>query len=129
MEITHNPVSWFEIPVGKMERAIKFYEAVFDFKLERHQFPSIDMAWFPWIIGSEGSGGSLVYHEDFYIPSKEGPLIYFTAFSGDLNNELARVEPNGGKVTVPKTRVSEEHGYCAVFIDTEGNRVAMHSIR
>jgi predicted enzyme related to lactoylglutathione lyase len=42
----NNVVGWFEIPVKQMERAIQFYETVFDLKLTRHQIGSLDMAWF-----------------------------------------------------------------------------------
>jgi predicted enzyme related to lactoylglutathione lyase len=124
-----NPVGWFEIPVTDMERAMKFYETVFGFKLERHQMVKVDMAWFPWQQDGLGAGGALVFNAEFYHPAppKQGVLVYFTAHSGDLSNELARVESAGGKVLVPKTQISEEYGYMAVFLDSEGNRVAMHS--
>lgn len=130
MNTQKNPVGWFEIPVTNMERAIRFYKTVFGHKLERHTMQKIDMAWFS-MDNPEGAGamGSLVYNADFYRPSLEGTLVYFTAFSGDLSNELQRVEGAGGKILVPKTQISEEHGFMAVVIDTEGNRIAMHSRR
>lgn len=127
MEPTHNVIGWIEVPVSDMERAIKFYETVFDFKLSRNQMGPLDMAWFPWVENAIGSGGSLVRHPDYYKPSSEGTLIYFTAFSGDLDNELKRVEPAGGKVLQAKTFISEGYGYMAVILDTEGNRIALHS--
>ncbi len=122
-----NVVGWFEIPTSNMDRAVKFYEAVMGYELSRHQMGPLDMAWFPWVEGGIGSPGSLVYHKEAYKPSMDGALVYFTAFSGDLNNELSRVEPNGGKVLVPKTQIAEDYGYMGVFMDTEGNRVALHS--
>jgi len=127
MDVTHNVVGWIEIPVQDMDRAIKFYEAVLGYSLERHQMGPLDMAWFPWVPDSIGSGCSLVYHEDFYKPSSDGVVIYLTAFSGDLANELSRVEPNGGKILQPKKQISPEHGFMALFLDTEGNRIAFHS--
>jgi predicted enzyme related to lactoylglutathione lyase len=123
----NNVAGWFEIPVMNMERAIKFYENVLEVKLERNQLGSLDMAWFPWIPEGYGSGGSLVLHPDYYKPSTEGVLIYLTAHSGDLANELSRVEDAGGKVLRGKTRISEEHGFMALITDSEGNRIAMHS--
>lgn len=123
----NNVVGWFEIPVTNMERAINFYEKVFSLKLERHKMGELDMAWFPFVEGN-GAMGSLVYHEKFYKPSStDGVLIYFTAHSGDLVNELAKVESTGGKVIKPKTLIREDIGYMALFIDTEGNRIALHS--
>ena len=127
MEIKHNPVGWFEIPVENMERAIHFYEKVFEFKLNRQQMGPLDMAWFPTFDDQIGSSISLVKDHEFYEPSNKGTLIYFTAFSGDLANELNRVEQAGGKVMVPKTQINPDIGYMAVFIDSEGNRVALHS--
>ena len=121
-----NAVGWFEIPVSNMERAIKFYESVFDYKLERHQMGELDMAWFPF--GDlPGAPGSLVHHKEFYKPSTDGTLIYFTCHSGDLKNELSKVEPSGGKILVPKTLITKDIGYMAVCMDTEGNRIALHS--
>ncbi|MCU0370010.1 MAG: VOC family protein [Bacteroidales bacterium] len=127
MEPKHNVAGWFEIPVTDMERAIRFYETVFEFKLSRNQMGPLDMAWFPWVEESTGSGGSLVCHPDYYKPSSDGVLIYLTAFSGDIDHELSRVNEAGGKVVQQKTLIAEGYGYMAVFIDSEGNRVALHS--
>ena len=74
-----------------------------------------------------GSGGSLVYFPDGYKTSADGVLVYLTANSGDLANELTRVEDAGGKILQDKTQISEEHGFMAILIDSEGNRVALHS--
>lgn len=123
----NNAVGWFEIPVANMERAIKFYETVFEIKLDRHQMGPLDMAWFVWVQGGNGAPGSLVYHAEYYKPSSDGTLVYFTAHSGDLNNELSRVEKAGGKVLQPKTQISEEYGYMALLLDSESNRIALHS--
>ena len=120
-----NAVGWFEIPVADMERAMKFYEAVLEVKLERNMVGEIDMAWFPMVEG-KGAAGSLVFHKEWYTPSQEGTLVYFTAYSGDLSNELSRVESAGGKVLMPKHSIGE-YGFMAVVLDTEGNRIALHS--
>lgn len=127
MEITHNVVGWFEIPVADLDRAIRFYETVFGFTLDRQQVGSADMAWFPFMETGMGSPGALIFQPENYKPSDQGTLVYFTAFSGDLANELGKVEKAGGKVQVPKTEISPDIGFMGVFIDTEGNRIAMHS--
>ena len=126
MELARNIVGWIEIPVAEMNRAIKFYETVFDYKLERHEMGELDMAWFQFAKLS-GAPGSLVYHKEFYNPSMDGTLVYFTCMSGDLSNELAKVESAGGKVLMPKKLITEEIGYMALCVDTEGNRIALHS--
>ena len=123
-----NVVGWFEIPVIDMERAIKFYETVFDFEISRNTVDGLDMGWFPWVDKGVGSGGSLVLQPEQYKPSSDGVLVYFSAQSGDLKNELGRVEAAGGKVVMEKNLIAEEFGYMGVFVDTEGNRVAMHSL-
>ena len=122
-----NVVGWFEIPVLNMERAIKFYETIFGYTLARHTLPQIDMAWFPMNPDGMGAMGSLVYNEKFYKPSTNGTLVYFTAVSGDLDTELSKVENAGGTVTIQKTKISDDYGFMAQFIDTEGNGIAIHS--
>lgn len=121
----NNIVGWFEIPVMDMDRAVKFYEAVFNIKLSRNPMGALDMSWFPSANG-HGASGSLVHHE-YYQPSADGVLIYFNCPSGDLSNELSRVELAGGKVLIPKRLISDEVGHMAVLKDTEGNRIALHS--
>jgi predicted enzyme related to lactoylglutathione lyase len=123
----NNMVGWFEIPVTNMERAIAFYERVFELKLDRHPMGELDMSWFPWSEEGSGSPGTLIHYPAAYKPSTEGVLVYFTAHSGDLANELSRVEAAGGKVLQGKTQISEDHGFMALLIDSEGNRVALHS--
>jgi len=123
-----NMLGWFEIPVTNMERAMKFYEALFDVNLERHKMEALDMAWFPWDPSGYGSGGTLVHNEKHYRPSHDGVLVYFTAKSGDVSVELSKVKVLGGKVLQEKKSIGE-HGFMGLFEDTEGNRIALHSMR
>jgi hypothetical protein len=123
-----NIVGWFEIPVTNMDRAMKFYETVLGIKLSRNQLGLLDMAWFPWVEEGKGSAGSLVCHPDHYKPSMDGVLIYLTTQTGDLSEDLQRVEKAGGEIIQPKTLIAEDYyGYMAIFIDSEGNRIALHS--
>ena len=124
-------VGWFEIPVLDMDRAVKFYNKVFQIEINKQQFGPTAMGWFPFPTDSEakGSGGSLIHNPEHYKPSEEGSLVYFTSHSGDINDELSRIEAAGGEILKPKTRISEDHGYMALFKDTEGNRVALHSLK
>ena len=121
-----NAIGWFEIPTSNMDRAKAFYETVFTTSIEIVEMGPFIMGWFPDIPDAPGASGSLVYHED-YTPSTNGTLIYFSSKTGDLADELSKVESAGGKVLQPKTMISEEHGYMAIFLDTEGNRLALHS--
>jgi len=124
METTSVKVGWFEIPVNEMERAMKFYQEVFNTKLARNTLGALDMAWFPSNDGP-GAEGALVHHAEFYEPSLIGTLVYFA--SENITDELSRIEPAGGSVIIPKTEISAEIGFMAVFKDSEGNRVALHS--
>jgi hypothetical protein len=120
-------ISWFEIPVADLDRARKFYEAIFGSTLhERNLANQLRMAVFP--VESGAVGGALCQHPGFYRPSHDGTLVYLNG-DPDLQLVLSRVAPAGGKVIVPKTQISPEHGYMAVFEDSEGNRIALHSRR
>ena len=119
-------VGWFEIPVLDMDRAIKFYEEVFECSLNKQIMGDFQMAWFPWDEEGKGAGGSLVYHQEFYqISEKAGVLVYFS--SEDCKVELSRVEKAGGKVFISKRLIAPDIGYMGVFFDSEGNRMAIHS--
>ncbi len=118
-----NAVNWFEIPVKDMSRAKKFYSSVFNKELMDMNNPEMEMSAFPWKDDAPYSAGALVKCEG-YEPSKVGTVVYFRC--DDLENELGRIEANGGKTLVPKTSIGE-HGFIAHFSDTEGNRVALHS--
>jgi predicted enzyme related to lactoylglutathione lyase len=110
-----------------MERAMKFYETVFEVSFTRQQVAGEDMAFFPWVDKSMGAGGGLVHHPEHYTPSADGVLIYFTSFNDDVSVDLERVEGAGGKVLMPKKLIAPDIGYMALFLDTEGNRIALHS--
>jgi predicted enzyme related to lactoylglutathione lyase len=127
MKPKNNAVGWFEIPTIDMDRAIKFYETILGYKLQRNKMGPLDMAWFPSIENGLGSTGSLVCHKDYYKPSSDGVLIYLTSPSGDISTELSRINEAGGKIIQPKTLISEDIGYMGLFIDSEGNRIALHS--
>jgi predicted enzyme related to lactoylglutathione lyase len=119
-------IDWFEIPTADLERACAFYEKIFEFKLQPMELANrLRMAMFP-VNPAESVGGALCHHPEFYTPSQTGTLVYLNA-DPDLAAVLGRVEKAGGKILVPKTQISPEYGFMAVFLDSEGNRVALHS--
>lgn len=125
MDGSVNILNWFEISVGDIARATKFYETIFSVKLQQMEMMGMKMAMFP---GEDMNGkvsGGLV-EGPMHKPSMDGAKIYFNG-NPDLDIALSKVETAGGKVTMPKTQISPEIGYMAFFIDTEGNGVAMHS--
>jgi len=125
MRTMKNALNWFEIPARDIKRAKAFYEAIFDVQLgDTVLANNLKMALFPTETGTVG--GALCEHPDFYHPGYQGPLVYLNG-NPDLQIVLDRIPRFGGKVLVPKTQISEQYGCMAVFEDTEGNRLALHS--
>lgn len=127
MELKQNMVAWFEIPVQDLERATKFYEKVFDISLSPQDMGPMQMAFFPYNDELPGAPGGLVYYPEEHQVSQDGVLIYFNSLTGDIDTELSRVEKAGGKILSPKRLIAEDIGYMAVFIDSEGNRIALYN--
>ena len=120
-----NAINWFEIPTLDMERAVKFYETIFDIKMRQMNLPGYQTSIFPPDETSGKSTGALV-KSDFHKPSEGGVLIYLNA-NPDLQLVLDRVEAAGGKIVHVKTLVTKEIGYFGLIIDSEGNLLALHS--
>lgn len=116
-----NAINWFELPVIDFPRAKKFYEEIFASKMHEENMGPHQMGFFP----GDGVSGAIVKAEG-YKPSMDGALIYLAA-GEDLTDVMNRIEGAGGKVLHPKMKVTDEIGYIAVFSDTEGNKVALHS--
>ena len=124
----NNAISWFEIPSTDLDRAQKFYESIFGITLNAIDLPNIKMRLFPLDDPMNGIGGAIVNSGGFHKPSvTDGPLIYLNG-NPDLQSVLDKVENAGGKIMVPKTEISPEYGFMGVFIDTEGNRIGLHSL-
>jgi predicted enzyme related to lactoylglutathione lyase len=125
MDSSANILNWFEISVSDIARAKKFYETIFSTALEEMDMMGMKMAAFPYDPMSGKLSGALVQSE-MHKPSADGVKIYFNG-NPDLDTALSKVEAAGGKVTMPKGKISDEIGYMGFFIDTEGNAVALHS--
>ena len=123
--MTHS-ISWFEIPTIDLARAQKFYETILGLELIPMDMPGIQMRMFP-VPDHTFISGALTYAPDFYEPQANGTLVYLNA-NPDVQHILDRVEAAGGKIIVPKTEISPDIGFMAVIHDTEGNRVAFHSV-
>ena len=121
-----NAISWFEIPSDNLDRAQQFYEAIFDIEMIAMDMEHIQMRLFP-MQDMMGVGGAICNSGGFHKPSStDGPLIYMNG-SPDLKHILNKVKEASGKILVPKTEISPEYGFMAVFIDCEGNRIGLHS--
>lgn len=120
-----NAINWFEIPVNNMDRAKKFYETILGVDLALNEMGPTVMAWFPLENDAPGAAGTLL-KADGFTPSYEGSLVYFSV--QDIEAVLNKINSNGGKTLNPKTSIGE-YGFYAHFEDSEGNRVALHSVQ
>lgn len=120
-----NLINWFEIPAKDFNRAVEFYKGILDVEIQESEIFGTKMGFFP----SDGKNvsGAIVQGND-YIPSTEGVTLYLNG-GENLQLILNKVEKCDGKIIVPKTHISPEMGYFAMFLDTEGNKLALHSIK
>jgi|TARA_B100000809_G_scaffold266634_1_gene330403 predicted enzyme related to lactoylglutathione lyase len=117
-----NFVNWFEIPAYSHYRSTSFYNYIYQIEMKSVELNGFAMSFFP---AETGIGGAIVTGPGC-VPSEVGPLVYLNG-GDDLNNVLSRINEAGGRVVMQKTFLSETAGYFALFIDSEGNRLALHS--
>jgi hypothetical protein len=118
-----NQIVWCDIPVKDLDRAMRFYGAVLGASLEKDEFPGgMTMAVLPHVENS--AGGCLVQNAGE--PSRQGPLVYLNA-QGRLDAAIKAVAANGGSVLEAKHQIGP-HGFRAIVLDSEGNRIALHSM-
>ncbi|MFY8109092.1 MAG: VOC family protein [Bacteroidia bacterium] len=121
-----NTLNWFEIPATDFTRAIAFYSAILDTQIQVDPNPKMQYAYLPSDHQKGAFGGAIASGENF-VPTMTGTTVYLDG-GNDLSVPLSRVENAGGKVILPKTAIGENRGFIALFIDTEGNKVGLHSI-
>jgi predicted enzyme related to lactoylglutathione lyase len=116
-------VEFFEIPAADFERAVKFYEVVFNVKLSTFDCDTEKMAFFP---NEDGKAPGAISFAEGFDPSKNGILISFRI--DNMDEAISKIEKGGGKITRQKTKIeSENRGYFATFLDSEGNQVGLYS--
>lgn len=116
-------ISMFEIPAIEISRAVEFYQAILDVKVEKMDMPGMHMGIFPYE-GQLVTG--VIIKAEGYKPSADGVTIYLNG-GDNLQVILDKVEKNGGKILIPKTLHADESGYFAIFLDSEGNKLGLHS--
>lgn len=119
-----NAINWFEIPVDDLQRATHFYESILDIKLQKESMDNVDMALFPM---DETSVSGALAKADFMSPSDQGSIVYLNV-EGIMDQVLERAEGLGSKVFFPKTSIGE-NGYIAHISDSQGNKIALHSMQ
>ena len=110
-------ISIFEIPATDISRAVDFYQAILDINIE------MQMGIFPFE-GQMVTG--VIMKAEGYKPSEDGVTIYLNG-GDNLQIILDKVEENDGKIIVPKSPHADESGYYAIFLDSEGNKIGLHS--
>jgi len=116
--------AWCEIPVLDFARARTFYEALLGHPIEVMTMGPSTMGF---LSSDPDQVSGAIVHGDGTAPSQSGTLVYFNG-GEDLSAMLARVEPAGGTVSVPKTEIGNGFGFFALFTDSEGNRLGLHSM-
>ena len=125
MTSKENSINWFEISVTDIKRAKTFYESIFGIEMPQQEMMGMQMAYFPSEDMNGKVSGSLV-QGPMHKTSADGSKIYLNG-NPDLSNSLSKIEAAGGKILMPKTKISDDIGFMAIFADTEGNHVALHS--
>lgn len=118
-----NYISIFEIPATDISRAVDFYQAILDIQIEKMDLPEMQMGIFPYE-GQMVTG--VIIKAVGYTPSADGVTIYLNG-GDNLQVILDKVENSGGKILIPKTLHADEAGYFATFLDSEGNKIGLHS--
>ncbi|KKM99321.1 hypothetical protein LCGC14_1149120 [marine sediment metagenome] len=116
-------VSIFEIPATDISRAINFYKKILEVEIERLEFPGMEMGLFPY---QDQMVTGVIMKGEGYEPSAKGITIYLNG-GDNLQTILDRIEGNGGKIITPKTPHADESGFFAIFHDSEGNKMGLHS--
>ncbi len=116
-------ISIFEIPATDILRAVNFYQAILGINIEKMEFSGMEMGFFPYE-GQMVTG--VIFKGEGYQPSADGVTIYLNG-GDNLQVILDKREKNGGEIIVPKTAHADESGFCALFLDTEGNKLGLNS--
>jgi predicted enzyme related to lactoylglutathione lyase len=117
-------IGWADVPARDLDRAIRFYSEVLGVPVPKQEAPGFALGIFPHD-DKYGAGGCLFTSEEEQ-PVQQGILIYFSV-EGRLDEAIAAVEANGGHMLKPRHSIAP-HGFRAVILDSEGNRVALHSM-
>ncbi len=123
-----NVVTWFEIPVTDIDRAQKFYETILDIKMVKRTDGDDEAVFFPFdpnvIQATSGRVTGVLSKSERNKPSANGTVVYINA-TPNIQDVLDRVEKAGGKVISPTIQIPP--GFIALIIDSEGNKVGLHS--
>ena len=123
--MARNALTWFEIPVADIARAQHFYETLLAKSMRREQMGPQTLAIFDYDNGT-GVGGALLQSATAPAPGLAGSLVYLAA-RPSLDTVMSRAGELGAKVLLPKLQLPGTIGFIAQIVDSEGNRVGLHS--
>ncbi|MEI9919824.1 MAG: VOC family protein [Bacteroidota bacterium] len=115
--------SYVAIPANDFERAFQFYSKITDELITRNKSIPFPMAYF---VDEHNNNVGHLFQLTGFNPSADGPIVYME-LAKDLDETLRKIEAAGGRVIMPKTMIAPQKGYWALFLDTEGNKLALHS--
>jgi len=116
----HNRIVWADIPALDLPRAVAFYAAILDKPVVQSSFNGVDFAV---LDHDQGNGGCIIV-----VPgetSQKGITVYFNA-DGRIRDAVAKAVALGGTILQPIHSLGP-HGFRALLLDSEGNRIAVHS--
>lgn len=119
----HSYISIFEIPASDLARAIHFYQAILDIKIEKMEVNGMLMGIWPY---ENQQVTGIIIQSKGYKPSASGVTVYLNG-GDNLQTILDKVEKNGGKIVTPKTPHADGVGFWAHFLDSEGNKLGLNS--
>jgi predicted enzyme related to lactoylglutathione lyase len=120
--MSQNTFCWADVPVTNLDRAISFYSAVLGSPVKKESAFGMEFGLLPHF--ESNVSGCLVVGKD-YQPSRSGPMVYFSV-EGRLDDAITLAREQGGKILQEKHQIGP-HGFRAIIVDSEGNRVALHS--
>ncbi len=122
-KIMNSYVSIIEIPAKDISRAIHFYKEILGVEIEKLEFQEMEMGLFPY---QDQMVTGVIMKGEGYEPSAKGVTVYLNG-GDNLQTILDKVEENSGKIIIPKTPHADESGFFAIFLDSEGNKIGLHS--
>ncbi len=114
-----NTIVWFDLPTLDLQRAIAFYSAVLQTVIIE-EYPGVAV-----FSHADNDVAGCLFVSDTHKPARDGAMLYFNV-SGRLEQAVAVAKENGGLVEQPPHAIGP-HGYRSVLIDSEGNRIVLHS--
>jgi predicted enzyme related to lactoylglutathione lyase len=114
-------ICWTDIPVIDLDRAIQFYSAVLAAPVSKECEGGHEFGLLPH---EDNVSGCLTTNTENQ-PSARGPLVYLSV-EGRLDAAIEAVKAGGGEILQPRHQIGP-YGFRAIVLDSEGNRIALHS--